>query len=91
MQGETQRDTVTRWFADGTTWVGVFQNADLGSFAPGHRVAIPFDVKDFDRATIGRDRAPEMVRKYGLIPWQYILVAKCTTPEEVFFNLVDEK
>lgn len=80
---ETQRARVERWFADGTTWVGVFENKDLSSPNVGHKVAVPFDMADYDRAVVGRDRGPELLRKYGMIPWQYVLAARCLDPASV--------
>lgn len=80
---ETQKKTIERWLSDGTTWVGVFENKDLSHPDIGRRTAVPYDMNCFDAAVIGRDRAPEFIRQHGMIPWQYILVEKCKTLEEV--------
>ena len=88
---ETQRSRVARWFADGTTWVGVFENHDMSSPNIGHKVAVPFDMVDYDKARVGTDRGPELLRKYGSIPWQYVLVAKCLSPDEVYTHVEPDR
>lgn len=80
---ETQRQQIERWLADGETWVGVFENHDLGSHNVGDRIAIPFDIKQIELAHVGRMHAPELARKFGHIPWQMVLVTKCKTADEV--------
>lgn len=77
------KDTIDRWLADPDTWVGVFENADLGHRDIGLRCAFPFALSDgsFEKAEIGKTRAPDG-RTIGL-GWRYILVAKCRTTDEV--------
>jgi hypothetical protein len=85
-QQETKREQVTRWLNDPATWVGVFQNADMSSPMVGHKLAMPFDVKDYQKVEVGA-RGPDALRKFGYIPWQYLLVAKCMKVEEVFIHI----
>jgi hypothetical protein len=77
------RETFTRWLADGRTWIGVFQNHDLGHHDVGRRIAVPFDTR---RKLLGarlplQSPAPDhLTRKTGLGPgWRYLLVAKADT------------
>lgn len=87
MNTETPREAVTRWLSDGDTWVGVFENKELGP-SLGHRFALPFALSDgsFDKVEVGKSRAPD-TRFY--IGWRYILVAKCKTVDEVM-ALIEE-
>ena len=83
MNQEDQKK-VDRWFADGKTWVGVFENKDLGHQNQGHRIGLPFDIARKSTAVLNHSHAPD--GSYGL-GWRYILVAKCTTTQEVIDNL----
>jgi hypothetical protein len=73
---ETSRDTFARWLADGSSWIGIFENHDLGHFDLGRRIALPYDMELFDRAEL-KMRAPDH-KSIGL-GWRYLLVAKCQT------------
>jgi hypothetical protein len=70
------RETFVRWLSDETTWIGIFENQDLGHHDNGRRIARSFDISTFDAATVGKDRAPDH-QSIGL-GWRYILVAKTT-------------
>lgn len=83
--------TIERWLADGDTWVGVFENRDLGHRDFGARCAFPFALSDgsFERAEIGRVHAPDG-RMIGL-GWRYVLVAKCRDVESALEALEGKK
>lgn len=84
---EAPRETLERWIADGETWIGVFENHDLGHPEIGRRIAFPFSTKDgsFEAAEVNKTRAPDS-RHIGL-GWRYILIAKCTTADEAFMSV----
>lgn len=86
---ETAREAVTRWLAEPDTWVGVFENHDLGHPNVGHCFAIPFRLSDgsFEQAEIGKTRAPDTSLYIG---WRYILIAKCKTVDEVMQRISEE-
>ena len=52
------------WFADGNTWVGLFENKDRASPNFGARVGLPFDLDSAPivEAAIGKTRAPAIAR-----------------------------
>jgi hypothetical protein len=76
---ETVAQTFDRWLADGMTWIGVFENHDLGHRDRGRRVALPYDAAQ-PIPQVGVTRAPDHP-SIGL-GWRYILVAVChSTPE----------
>lgn len=77
---EESRSALTRWLADGSTEIGVFENKALDSADCGRRVAIPFEKGAMDSAEIGKCRAPDMPTIGA--GWKYILVAKCSTVED---------
>ena len=81
MENSTER--LIRWFTDPDTWVGVYENKELGHPDLGHRIAYPYTLESFDKAKIG-DRAPD-TRQY--IGWRYLLIAKCRTVEECLQHL----
>ena len=74
------RETFTRWLSDGESWIGVFENHDLGHYDIGRRVAFCFDNTDEAKAEVGETQAPGH-KAIGL-GWRYILVAICHTVEE---------
>ena len=80
--------TIERWLSDGDTWIGVFENHDLGSQRVGERCAFPFSASDgsFDTATLGKTRAPDG-KTIGL-GWRYILVAKTRDTKEAIDALI---
>jgi hypothetical protein len=86
---ETVAETYTRWLSDGETWIGVFENQDLGHRDMGRRIAIPYDRAQWEKAAIGKDRAPD----HGSIGlgWRYVLIAKCKTVEEAETAMADRK
>jgi hypothetical protein len=67
------------WVADGDTWIGVFENQDLGHPQIGQRCVFPFALSDgsMDKAEVGKTRAPDG-KTIGL-GWRYILVCKTTS------------
>ena len=80
---ETLEQKFTRLLADGTSWIGVFQNQDLGHSRIGECIAFAFDTSQLEAAKIGSTRAPDHAN-YGL-GWRYILIAKCATVDEAVF------
>ena len=66
--------------ADGETWIGIFENKALDSASTGHRVAVFFDMSQWDAAEIG-SRAPDTSTFIG---WKYQLIGKAKTVEEAF-------
>ena len=77
---DTQAEArVRKCFEDPDTWVGVFENHDLGHSEIGRRIAFPFAMAQFEVGEIGKTRAPD-TRK--LLGWRYILIAKCRTGDE---------
>lgn len=83
MANSEMRIKLNQWLSDGQAWVGVFENHDLGSPDVGRRVAMAFDIAQFDVATLGM-RAPDT---RTLIGWRYGLVAKCKTVEEALTEM----
>ena len=82
---ETTRETFTRWLKDGETWIGVFENQDLGHRDLGRRVALPFDVAKFDAAVLGLTGAPDHA-SIGL-GWRYVLKVKTRNVDEALTAL----
>jgi hypothetical protein len=76
---ETIEQTFTRWLSDNTTWIGVFENKDLGHIDVGRRIAVPYDISQFEAAQIGVARASDSAI-IGL-GWRYVLVAKSHSVE----------
>lgn len=87
---DENKKTIERWFSDGDTWVGVFENKDLSHPDIGRRCAVPYDISSWSAAVVGQTRASEFIRRMGMIPWQYILVEKCKTVDEVINSLKEE-
>lgn len=77
---EAARSRIREWLTDGVTWVGGFENADLGHHDIGNRVLLPFDDDVFDRAEIGRTTAPDG-ESYGM-GWRYLLRLKTRDADE---------
>lgn len=71
--------TMERWLSDGESWIGVFQNHDLGHSQFGQRIALCFDVKVWDKGEIGKTKAPDTSYGPG---FRFILKAKCKTVAE---------
>jgi hypothetical protein len=71
---ESNAQRIARWLSDGTTFVAIFKNHDLGHPYVGERVGMPFDMAQWDQLEIGKTRAPDSNRGMG---WRYILTAKC--------------
>ncbi len=86
---ESPEQTFTRWLKDGQTWIGCFENQDLGHPDLGRRVVMPYDVRQFDGATVGKTTAPDH-RSIGL-GWRYILTAKVRTVAEALSFLEHEE
>jgi len=77
-QTDATRETFSRWLADGSTWIGVFHNHDLGHRDVGRRIAIPFDTAT--EVPLHSTAPDHLTRKTGLGPgWRYLLVAKADT------------
>jgi hypothetical protein len=77
---ETPAETFARWLADGETWIGCFENHDLGHYDVGRRVCLPFDAAKVEYAAVGATRAPDHAA-IGL-GWRYVLRAKAHTVDE---------
>jgi hypothetical protein len=79
------------WVSDEDTWVGVFENHDLGHHAIGQRCVFPFALSDgsMDKAEVGKTRAPDG-KTIGL-GWRYILIHKTTSPDEAIKWLAGEE
>lgn len=79
------------WLVDGDTWIGVFENHDLGHPAMGRRCAFPFSLSDgsYEGSEIGKTRAPDG-KTIGL-GWRYILVWKGTDPDEAMKELTNKE
>ena len=77
---QSRRDTFTRWLSDPETWVGVFENQDLSSSQPGHRVGLCFDMETWDDAHANKTSAPDHP-SIGL-GWRYILIGKFNVRED---------
>lgn len=71
---ETMGETFARWLSDGSTWIGVFENQDLGHRDLGRRIALAYDDAFDDQAAIGKTHAPD--RRETGPGWRYLLVAK---------------
>ena len=71
---ESTAQTFARWLSDGTTWIGIFENHDLGHPDAARRIALPYDEALFEQATIGKSTAPDRP-EIGL-GWRYVLIAK---------------
>jgi hypothetical protein len=87
---QKQRLLIASWFNDADTWVGVFENHDLGHPDRGLRCAFPFAISDgsMEKSIVGQTRAPDG-RIIGM-GWRYLLVAKCSTAEEALAHLRNE-
>ena len=67
---------VAKMLEDGDTWIGGFENADLGHPEIGRRCLFPFGNGDFAAAEIGKTHAPD--GRYIGMGWRYILKLKTT-------------
>ena len=65
---------VREWLSDGCTWVGCFENADLGHPNIGQRILLPYDDDVFEKAELRKTPAPDS-GSYGL-GWRYLLELK---------------
>jgi hypothetical protein len=75
--------------ADGTTWIGVFVNRDPRHDDFGRRAAFPYDMQEFDRATVDETCAPD---RPEIGPgFRYRLVAKCVMVQEALAAMVITK
>ena len=68
--------TCLKWLHDGDTWLGVFENQDLGHPEIGRRCIFPFPLSDgsWDAAKEGETRAPD--GKHIGMGWRYTLMLK---------------
>ncbi len=83
------REIYARWLSDGQSWIGVFENHDLGHPLVGHRVSFQFDLAQLTSAVIGQTRGPDH-KEYGL-GWRYLLIAKALTVDEAVAWLKHEE
>src|SRR5271168_233398 len=78
-----QRRQAEEWFADGNTWVGLFENKDRASPNCGARVGLPFDLDEAPIAefAVGKTRAPAVDK----LPHagKFVLIAICRDADEV--------
>ena len=88
---EQQKALIDGWFSDPDTWVGIFENHDLGHPQVGLRCAFPFRISDgsLDKAEVNKTRAPDG-RTIGL-GWRYLLVAKCKDADATLIALRREQ
>ncbi len=84
---ETTTQTFTRWLSDGETWIGIFENHDLGHPDIGRRIALSFELSVIDMAEVGKQRAPDSKLGMG---WRYILIGKALTTQEAI-AMMDRK
>ena len=85
---ESVEQVFTRWLADGQTWIGVFENHDLGHRDLGRRVAFSFDVSQLHTVTLQQTRCVDHP-SIGL-GWRYLLVAQCHTVQDALRALRGE-
>jgi len=85
IRSETPRETFERWLSDGTTWIGIFENHDLGHSDLGRRIARPYDASQEEVAKLKSTTASD--HKAIGFGWRYILVAKCHTADEAIAAL----
>jgi hypothetical protein len=78
-----QRRQAEEWFADGNTWVGLFENKDRASPNFGARVGLPFDLDEAPivEFAVGKTRAPDIPK----LPHagKFVLIAICRDAGEV--------
>jgi hypothetical protein len=76
--------TVTRWFEDPDTIVGVFENKDMSHPWLGHRVAFAFHQHQEQQLAVGQTRAPDNPA-IGL-GWRYVLVGIARSLDDFEFR-----
>lgn len=76
------------WLKDGDTWLGVFENHDLGHPDMGRRCIFPFSLSDgsWEAAKEGETRAPDG-KSIGM-GWRYLLIIKTKDPVEAVNSLL---
>jgi hypothetical protein len=67
-------DALLEWLSPGETWIGIFENQDLGHASVGKRVGLAFDDRLWDEGIIGKTSAPDN-KEYG-IGWRWTLQHK---------------
>ena len=85
---EKWTETFERWLSDGESWIGVFENHDLGHPDAGRRVAFCFDVDDWDKGTT-TTHAPDH-KEIGL-GWRYLLISKHRTVEGALKAMTEDR
>jgi hypothetical protein len=65
---------VREWLADGHSWVGGFENADLSHPDIGHRILVPYDDANWEYGVVGKTTAPD--NKHIGLGWRYLLDLK---------------
>ena len=85
-----QRTQAEEWFADGNTWVGLFENKDRGSPNFGARVGLPFDLDAMPivEVTVGKTRAPQLEKLPNA--HKFVLIAICRDADEVVAEMFRE-
>jgi hypothetical protein len=85
-----QRRQAEEWFADGNTWVGLFENKDRASPNFGARVGLPFDLDAMPivEVTVGKTRAPQLKKLPNA--HKFVLVAICRDADEVVAEMFRE-
>ena len=63
-----------KWLADGETWIGIFENHDLGHYDIGRRIAMSFDDSLWDKAELKKTRSPD--HKAIGFGWRYLLICR---------------
>jgi hypothetical protein len=80
---DAQHREAEEWFADGNTWVGLFENKDRASPNFGTRVALPFDLDEMPlvEVNVGKTRAPNLAKLPNAA--KFVLTAICRDADEV--------
>jgi hypothetical protein len=80
---DTQHRKAEEWFADGNTWVGLFENKDKASPNFGARIGLPFDLDEMPlvEVTVGKTRAPVLDKLPNSA--KFVLIAICRDAGEV--------
>jgi hypothetical protein len=85
-----QRTQAEEWFADGNTWVGLFENKDRGSPNFGARIGLPFDLDAMPivEVTVGKTRAPQLEKLPNA--HKFVLIAICRDADDVVAEMFRE-
>ena len=86
---ELMIEKAEEWLADGETFIGVFENKDLGHPELGHRIMLPYEDALFEAAILGKTTPPDM--PYIGLGWRYLMVCKTRSSESAVCSLMDGK